>query len=295
MPSKPSDVPVGASAPRSGVRAVPVVRAAIGGRRPDDDLVAVEAPLEIQIQHEALGPDPQSFGATMRTPGDDEALAAGLLFGEGVIESADDIEAIEAGTRRPNVVYLRLRAGVPIESSFAARRFSAGAACGVCGTTGLDQAIARAASLRIAAGETLPLERLLALPERMRAAQSRFGDTGGIHAAALFDHAGALLGIAEDVGRHNAFDKLIGAALFDGRLPLRDRIVLLSGRASFELVQKALRAGVSMLAAIGAPSSLAVQLAATTGLTLVGFLREQQCNIYAHPERLGAPTPQRTV
>ncbi|MDE1924405.1 MAG: formate dehydrogenase accessory sulfurtransferase FdhD, partial [Gammaproteobacteria bacterium] len=139
------------------------------------------------------------------------------------------------------------------------------------------------------------LERLLALPERMRAAQSRFGDTGGIHAAALFDHAGALLGIAEDVGRHNAFDKLVGAALFDRRLPLRDRIVLLSGRASFELVQKALRAGVSILAAIGAPSSLSVQLAATTGLTLVGFLRGQQCNIYAHPERLDGTPPQRTV
>ena len=286
MPSKPSATAVGARAPKSGVCAVPVVRATLEGRREDHDRVAVEAPLEIQIQHAALGPEPQSFGATMRTPGDDEALAAGLLFGEGLIDSVDDIESIEAGTRRPNVVYLRLRAGAPIEAPYAARRFSAGAACGVCGTTGLDQAIARAAATRIAAGEPAELALLLALPERMRAAQSRFGDTGGIHAAALFDYSGALLGIAEDVGRHNAFDKLIGAALFDARLPLRDRIVLLSGRASFELVQKALRAGVSILAAIGAPSSLAVQLADATGLTLAGFLRERQCNIYTHPDRI---------
>ena len=286
MPSNPSDAAAGARAPKSGVRAVPIVRATPGHRREEHDQVAVEAPLEIQIQHAALGPEPQSFGATMRTPGDDEALAAGLLFGEGLIDAADDIESIESGTRRPNVVYLRLRTDAPIEAPFAARRFSAGAACGVCGTTGLDQAIARAAATRIAAGEPAELATLLALPERMRAEQSRFGDTGGIHAAAMFDYSGALLGIAEDVGRHNAFDKLIGEALFGRRLPLENRIVLLSGRASFELVQKALRAGVSILAAIGAPSSLAVQLAATTGLTLVGFLRERHCNIYAHPERL---------
>ncbi len=268
------------------MRAIPVVRASPGRRREEDDLVAVEAPLEIQLHHAAFGPEPQSFGAPMRTPGDDEALAAGLLFGEGIIDGAADIESIEAGTRRPNVVYVRLRSGAPIEAPYAARRFSAGASCGVCGTTGLDQAIARAATARIAAGEPAELETLLELPGRMRAAQSRFVDTGGIHAAAIFDYSGVLIGIAEDVGRHNAFDKLIGEALFGGRLPLENRIVLLSGRASFELVQKALRAGVSILAAIGAPSSLAVQLAATTGLTLVGFLRERQCNIYTHAERL---------
>jgi FdhD protein len=127
---------------------------------------------------------------------------------------------------------------------------------------------------------------LLRLPSRMRSAQSKFGDTGGVHASALFDFSGNLLNVAEDVGRHNAFDKLVGMNLMAGNLPLTNRIVVLSGRASFELAQKAIRAGVSVLAAIGAPSSLAVSLALTSGLTLVGFLREAHCNVYSHPERL---------
>lgn len=168
----------------------------------------------------------------------------------------------------------------------AARRFSAGSSCGVCGTTGLDAAIARAAATRIADTGGTDLSVLLRLPDRMRQEQSRFGHTGGIHAAALFDFSGNLLGIAEDVGRHNAFDKLVGENLLAERLPLSNRIVILSGRASFELVQKALRAGVAVLAAIGAPSSLAVNLASASGLTLVGFLRESHCNIYSNPQRL---------
>ena len=131
-----------------------------------------------------------------------------------------------------------------------------------------------------------PLSLLLRLPNRMRAEQSKFGDTGGVHACALFDLSGNLLHVLEDVGRHNAFDKLVGTSLMSGSLPLTDRIVVLSGRASFELVQKAIRAGTSILAAIGAPSSLAVSLATTSGLTLAGFLRDAHCNVYAHPERL---------
>ncbi len=157
----------------------------------------------------------------------------------------------------------------------------------MCGTTGLDAAIARAAATRILGTAQAQLPVLLRLPARMREAQTRFGTTGGIHAVALFDLSGSLLAIAEDVGRHNAFDKLVGERLLAGELPLANRIVLLSGRASFELVQKALRAGVALLAAIGAPSSLAVNLAAAAGLTLVGFLRDAHCNVYAHPERLG--------
>jgi FdhD protein len=193
---------------------------------------------------------------------------------------------IETSTRRPNVVNVRLHPSVQIEVRTPARRFSAGSSCGVCGTTGLDAAIARAAATRIADSGSAALSVLLALPTRMRAAQSRFADTGGIHAAALFDFEGSLLAVAEDVGRHNAFDKLIGARLLADETPLAERIVLLSGRASFELVQKALRAGVAVLAAIGAPSSLAVNLAAATGLTLVGFLRDTHCNVYTHPQRL---------
>ena len=267
---------------------MPIVRASPERRAAATDLVAVEAPLEMLLHHPAFGNEPVSFGATMRTPGDDEALAAGLLYGEGIVAERGDIEAIEAGSRRPNVVNVRLRAGLAIEAPPPARRYSAGAACGVCGTTGLDAAIARAAATRIAPSEPVDLQVLLELPRRMRAAQAKFGDTGGIHAAALFDHSGALLDVAEDVGRHNAFDKLVGHALLGGRLPFSGRIVLLSGRASFELVQKALRAGASMLAAIGAPSSLAVQLADAAGLTLIGFLRDRQCNVYTHDERLDA-------
>jgi FdhD protein len=270
-----------------GTLKVDVLRAGPETRQHRDDRVAVEAPLEFQLHHPALGPDPVSFGTTMRTPGDDESLAAGLLYGEGVVSHRDDIEAIETSTRRPNVVNVRLKSHVELALQASPRRFSAGSSCGVCGTTGLDTAIARAAATRIPTGsQTLELTTLLRLPARMRASQSKFGDTGGIHATAVFDFAGNLLHIAEDVGRHNAFDKLAGANLLDGTLPLHDKVVLLSGRASFELVQKALRAGVSVLAAIGAPSSLAVNLAQAAGLTLAGFLREAHCNLYAHAGRL---------
>jgi FdhD protein len=209
-----------------------------------------------------------------------------LLYGEGIVERAADIAAIETSTRKPNVVSVRLDARVALELQAAPRRFSAGSSCGVCGTTGLDAAIARAASSRIDSAMCVELATLLDLPRRMRTLQARFGDTGGIHAAALFDVSGELLGLAEDVGRHNACDKLVGENLLAGRMPLANRVMLLSGRASFELVQKSLRAGVAVLAAIGAPSSLAVHLATASGLTLIGFLRETHCNVYAHSTRL---------
>ncbi len=264
---------------------VRILRTGVDSRVEKDDRVAVEAPLEFLMHHPALGTLPVSFGTTMRTPGDDEYLAAGLLYGEGMVETASDIEAIESGTRRPNVVNVRLNPAVRMALQTATRRFSAGSSCGVCGTTGLDAAIARAAATRSAATPAIDLALLLGLPRRMQEGQSKFGDTGGIHAAALFDFSGRLITLAEDVGRHNAFDKLVGESLLHERLPLTRHIVLLSGRASFELVQKALRAGVSILAAIGAPSSLAVNLAAASGLTLVGFLREQYCNVYSGAER----------
>ena len=149
-----------------------------------------------------------------------------------------DVEAIEASTRRPNVVNIRLRSSVQLETPITARRFSAGSSCGVCGTTGLDEAIARAAATQIADSGRTDLAVLLRLPDRMRREQARFGDTGGIHAAALFDFSGKLLGIAEDVGRHNAFDKLVGENFLAGRMPFTDHIVILSGRASFELVKR---------------------------------------------------------
>lgn len=275
----------------SGTLDVYILRASADGDVARHDRVAVEAPLEFQLHHPALGQGPLSFGTTMRTPGEDEHLAAGLLYGEGIIDRAADIEALESSTRRPNVVNVRLHSDVAIVPNTPSRLFSAGSSCGVCGTTGLDAAIARAAATHIPDTGAVPLRLLLRLPARMRAAQSKFGDTGGVHACALFDFSGRLLHIAEDVGRHNAFDKLVGVSLLRGELPLANRIVILSGRASFELVQKAIRAGVSVLAAIGAPSSLAVNLAVTSGLTLVGFLRETHCNVYSHPQRLTPEPP----
>jgi FdhD protein len=270
----------------SGTMSVDILRAGPESSVRKEDRVAVEAPLEYLMHHPALGLEPVSFGTTMRTPGDDEYLAAGLLYGEGIVNASQDIEAIESSTRRPNVVNVRLNVAVPMEIQTATRRFSAGSSCGVCGTTGLDAAIARAAATVIAQTRAIDLSLLFDLPDRMREAQSKFGDTGGIHAAALFDFSGGLIAIAEDVGRHNAFDKLVGESLMLNRLPLTEHIVLLSGRASFELVQKALRSGVSILAAIGAPSSLAVNLAVASGLTLVGFLRANRCNVYSAPQRL---------
>jgi FdhD protein len=270
----------------SGTQSVKMVRASAEGRTAKEDRVAVEAPLEFLLHHSSLGRDPLSFGTTMRTPGDDESLAAGLLYGEGIIHQRSDLDAVESSTRRPNVVNVRLHEAVQIVPNTPSRLFSAGSSCGVCGTTGLDAAIARAAATQIADTGHVPLPLLLRLPARMRAKQSTFADTGGVHACGLFDFSGNLLNIAEDVGRHNAFDKLVGMSLMAGQLPLTNRIVVLSGRASFELVQKAIRAGVSVLAAIGAPSSLAVSLATTSGMTLAGFLRESHCNVYAHAQRL---------
>ncbi|HEY2463406.1 MAG TPA: formate dehydrogenase accessory sulfurtransferase FdhD [Steroidobacteraceae bacterium] len=273
-----------------GTMTVNITRAGLDSHVVKQDRVAVEAPLEYMLHHPALGLEPVSFGTTMRTPGDDENLAVGLLYGEGLVNQAGDIDAVESSTRRPNVVNVRLRPGVHMEMQTATRRFSAGSSCGVCGTTGLDAAIARAAAIRIAPTRAIELALLFSLPERMRSSQSKFGDTGGIHAAALFDFSGELITVAEDVGRHNAFDKLVGELLMAGRLPLNEHIILLSGRASFELTQKALRTGVGILAAIGAPSSLAVNLAVASGLTLVGFLREKHCNVYSSPQRFSANT-----
>jgi FdhD protein len=273
---------------QSGTMIVRISRMGLNSQVERNDRVAVEAPLEYLLHHPALGLEPVSFGTTMRTPGDDESLAAGLLYGEGIVDHPEDIEVVESSTRRPNVVNVRLRPEVQMEMQTATRRFSAGSSCGVCGTTGLDAAIARAAAIRIADTGPIDLSLLLALPSRMREAQSKFGDTGGIHASALFDFRGNLVTVAEDVGRHNAFDKLVGECLMSGRLPLAEHIVLLSGRASFELVQKALRSGVSILAAVGAPSSLAVNLAIASGMTLVGFLREKHFNVYSSPQRINA-------
>jgi FdhD protein len=256
---------------------------------PDRDKVAVEEPLEIQVAFERKGIGTiRSVSVTMRTPGNDEELATGFLFGEGLLNHRSDVTRIErdeANSR--NRVRIRLAADVRVDLKQLERHFYTTSSCGICGKASLE-AVQRlmltgpcaSSSLRLSAA-TVHL-----LPTRLRSAQPVFADTGGLHAAALFDTEGNLLVVREDVGRHNAVDKLVGAEWLNGRVPLENRILFVSGRASFELVQKAARAGIPIFAAVGAPSSLAIELAQACGLTLLGFVRESRFNVYSASYRL---------
>jgi FdhD protein len=262
---------------------IEVLAVADATARTRPDAVAVEEPLEIRID----GADPL---VAMRTPGADEELVAGLLLSEGVVTRAEEIAVIEPVAGCTNIVRVALD-GVPAERlGLLARTSLSNSACGVCGKVKLSTDPLAARRIARSAPAIAP-ETLLALPDRLRAAQGVFAATGGLHAAGLFDAEGRLEALREDVGRHNALDKLFGAALLGGQLPLDERIVLLSGRASYELLQKAVMAGVPVVCAISAPSSFAVQIAETHGVTLVGFLRRGRFNVYAHPERIaGLPT-----
>jgi FdhD protein len=251
------------------------------------DTLVAEEPLEIRLNGKPLA-------ITMRTPGDDFALAAGFLVSEGVLAAAADLQnivycagATADGSNTYNVVDVRTAPNVTLPDFTLERNVYTSSSCGLCGKASLD-AVRTTARWPIA--DTPPLrvtpELLASLPDRLRAAQRVFDRTGGLHAAALFDEDGHLLDIREDVGRHNAVDKLIGRALRDDALPLSRTILMVSGRASFELAQKAVMAGIPVLAAVSAPSSLAVDLAAETGLTLVGFLRGSSMNVYAGEDRI---------
>ncbi|GAB2896213.1 formate dehydrogenase accessory sulfurtransferase FdhD [Streptomyces deserti] len=251
------------------------------------DTLVAEEPLEIRLNGRPLA-------ITMRTPGDDFALAAGFLVSEGVLATASDLQnivycagATVDGSNTYNVVDVKTAPGVPIPDITLERNVYTTSSCGLCGKASLD-AVRTSARWPIADTPPLHLEPglLAGLPDRLRAAQRVFERTGGLHAAALFDEDGELLDVREDVGRHNAVDKLVGRALRDGRLPLSRTILLVSGRASFELAQKAVLAGIPVLAAVSAPSSLAVDLAAEAGLTLVGFLRGSSMNVYAGEDRI---------
>jgi FdhD protein len=258
-------------------------------RRRRADLVVTEEPLEIRL---AAGSERRTVAVTMRTPGADFELAAGFLFTEGVVSSRDAIARIAYCTdpevdaaQQYNIVQVTLRADRLPPLQPLERHFYTSSACGVCGKASL-QAL-RARGLRAPAADVaVSAEVLRALPARLRQAQGLFDATGGLHAAAVFDADGDLQAVREDVGRHNALDKVIGWALLEGRLPLAAHVVMVSGRASFELVQKALAAGVPIFCAVSAPSSLAVALAHEFGMTLVGFLRGQRFNLYAGPERV---------
>ncbi|GIH89650.1 formate dehydrogenase accessory sulfurtransferase FdhD [Planobispora siamensis] len=278
--------------PVSRVRIREVSGGAVHDRR--DDL-ATEEPLEIRLT--AAGADPpgaprRTVAVTMRTPGHDFELAAGFLHGEGVV-TAGDIASISYCTdedvtpeARYNTVTVRLRGDRLPELPTLDRHFLTSSACGVCGAASLDALRDRCAPLPASGGLTVSPEVLYGLPDRLRRAQGVFGRTGGLHAAGLFTPDGELVVLREDVGRHNAVDKLTGWAMLDGRLPLTGRILMVSGRTSYEIMQKALAAGVPVVCAVSAPSSLAVDLAREFGLTLVGFLRGERFNVYAGAHRI---------
>ena len=258
-----------------------------------EDVVATEEPLEIRLAYSR--PDgrraEQSISVTMRTPGHDGELAAGFLYTEGIIRSKDDVESVApCGPPAPsgliNVVRVELAANVDVALDRLERHFYTSSSCGVCGKSSLD-AVAVQGHYDLEDLEfQVSGEHLGALPDALRTRQTVFERTGGLHASGLFDGAGQIVAVREDVGRHNALDKLIGQALLADELPLSAFGIVVSGRASFELMQKAMMAGVPLLAAVGAPSSLAVELAEEFGMTLIGFLKRNKLNVYARPDRV---------
>ena len=271
-----------------GVRSV-LVREVLGGRiRPKPDEVAVEAPLEVRLMHGR--PDARTertICVTMRTPGADRELVLGYLFAEGVIGGMADVAGIRGGAEEGDqACVVDLSGHLPVDVRRLERTVFTASSCGACGAPSLD-AVAHVGCPGLPAPAPMVDADLVSrLPEMLRNVQVTFHRTGGLHAAALFDAGGRLLDVREDVGRHNALDKLIGACLSEGLFPLREHVVLVSGRASYELVQKVLRAGIPVLAAVGAPSSLAIELAQGHDLTLLGFVRNGRYNAYHGEGRL---------
>jgi len=250
-----------------------------------EDLLAVEQPLEIRID---FGPEKnreqKNISVTMCTPGHDAELAAGFLFTEGIIKSKDEI--LQYDSPGENIVIISLRPGISFNPQKLERHFYTSSSCGVCGKSSIDAVKnvftnnGKKDNIKVNAAV------LTKLPEALRKQQEVFEHTGGLHASALFDLNGNLLLTREDVGRHNALDKLIGASLIAGNIPLDKHILLLSGRASFELIQKAAMAGIKIVCAVGAPSSLAVEMAKECNMTLIGFLRDGRFNIYTGEQRI---------
>lgn len=283
------------SSPAKGVISLPVQRVEQDSQYSFEDHLAIEEPLEIRLdyRHEGLRQQ-KSISITMRTPGHDFELATGFLFTEGLIQSAQDILKIShCGPVQPhlghsNIVKIKIADETVLDSLKLERHFYTSSSCGVCGKSSIEAL--RSKSL-YDPSDDLPEFRVIRsainqLSDRLREAQDIFESTGGLHASALFDEKASLIILREDVGRHNALDKLIGAAWISDELPLSQHILMLSGRVSFELVQKASMAGIRMIAAVGAPSSLAVELAHETKMTLLGFVRGGRFNIYTHPERV---------
>jgi len=276
-----------------------IIRYAVGSPPAHrEDVVAVEEPLQIRVSAWASGSiaaAPRDLTVTMRTPGHDFDLVAGFLVGEGVVRKPDDIAMMrycagtnDAGEQTFNVVDVTLGSGIPLPGAEIERQVLTTSTCGICGTTSIDQ-VRKALRPDLADPSVswrVSVAVLLALPDALQTAQGLFAKTGGVHAAGVFTASGEALCVREDVGRHNAVDKVVGWALREGRLPLRETVLQVSGRASFELVQKAALAGIPVLAAVGAPSSLAAELADELGVTLIGFSRGRSLNVYTHPGRV---------
>jgi FdhD protein len=248
--------------------------------------LATEEPMEIRAS--GPGQEPTSVAVTMRTPGHDFELAVGFMVGEGLIHARDEVASVRycdlpgGEPQLYNVVSVFLTR--PFDPGGAERRFYTTSSCGICGKASLDQVEVHCAA--IPPSEPLPASVVVSLPDALRKAQRIFEQTGGLHAAGLFDHSGKEVAVREDVGRHNAVDKLVGRSLLAGELPLSDKVLMLSGRVSFELVQKAAVAGIPVICAVSAPSSLAVEAADRLGLAVAGFVRGRGFNVYCHPERL---------
>ncbi len=268
----------------SSTTRVEVFRVEEGARNRRGDSLATEEPMEIRVDQP--GAKQRSVAVTMRTPGDDFALAAGFLFTEGLITAQADVESIRycsvpRDEQHYNVVSVSVTRSIELE---AQRNFYATSSCGICGKASLDLIDVQCPP--IPDGPVVQAATIVGLPRELRRAQSLFDQTGGLHAAALFRPTGRLVTSHEDVGRHNAVDKLIGSELLAGHLPLSDSVLLVSGRASFEIVQKAATAGIPIICAVSAPSSLAVDAARRFGLTLIGFLRDEHFNIYTRADRI---------
>jgi FdhD protein len=276
-----------------GVAERRVLKIGAGGEaRRARDRLAVEEPLELRVAGRPVG-------VTMRTPGNDVELAIGYCISERLVARPDNVEAVrfcapEGQAQEFNVLTVDLRPGVPVPDPSLDRLAVTSSSCGVCGKASIEAVTAGCPTVATD-GLAVPSRVLAAIPERVREAQRVFEQTGGLHAAAVCDAEGGVLCVREDVGRHNAVDKVIGWAATEGRLPLTGRVLFVSGRCSFEVVQKAAVAGVPLIAAVSAPSSLAVELAEQTGMTLVGFLRGDTMNVYTHVHRVTLPAPDRAA
>jgi FdhD protein len=257
-----------------------------------DDTITTEEPLEIRLQYATrIGMQRKSISVTMRTPGNDAELAVGFLYTENIISGLSDVKALEhTDIKNNNVVLVTLEENVTPDIGKLDRNFYTTSSCGVCGKSSIESVRVSCPIVDTKDNIVVSLDTLYSLPDKLRNNQEVFSLTGGLHGCAIFDLSGNIILAKEDAGRHNALDKLIGAALNADMLPMNKHILMLSGRVSFELVQKAAMAGIKIIAAVGAPSSLAVEMATEWGMTLVGFLRNEKFNVYAGVERIALVT-----